>query len=70
MEAAKKGGCDDVILWEKDKSEQELIEMTKEKALDGGYDAVIDLVNATVTAERAFKCTHRVSCDLPTTIIF
>ena len=49
------------MLWEKDKSEQELVELTKKKAIDGAFDAVIDLVNSASTAKTVFKCTHRVS---------
>ena len=61
MEIAKERGCDDTVLWDRNRSEQELVDATKQKAIDGAYDGVIDVVNSTVTAERAFKCTHRVS---------
>lgn len=59
-EAAKASGCDEFVVWDLKKSDEELVEITKKKAIDGGYDGIIDVVNSTITAERAFKCSHRV----------
>merc|ERR550534_146714 len=60
LKIAKERGCHDTVLWPRNSDDQAaVIADTKSKAIDGGFDGVIDVVNNPATAERAFKVTHR-----------
>jgi len=67
---ARKHGCDDVIHWSRNGVEKELIKQTQDKAFNGGFDAIIDFVNTTVTAERVFKCLQQVTLQSGPIFIF
>uniref|UniRef100_H2YJ09 Alcohol dehydrogenase-like C-terminal domain-containing protein n=1 Tax=Ciona savignyi TaxID=51511 RepID=H2YJ09_CIOSA len=59
LKVAMERGADETVLWSRELGEEEAIEITKKAAIDGGFDGVIDIVNSKITAERAFKSTHR-----------
>ena len=45
------------MLWDKSLSEEEIVKMSTK---DGPYDVIIDFVNNTTTANRAFQCLSKV----------
>nr|XP_002119381.1 uncharacterized protein LOC100184065 [Ciona intestinalis] len=59
LKVALERGADGTVLWDRNLSEAEAIEITKKAGTDGGFDGVIDMVNSKITAERGFKSTHR-----------
>ncbi|XP_013396816.1 uncharacterized protein LOC106163699 [Lingula anatina] len=58
LQMAKEANADDTILWSKDANEQEILAQTMQRS-GGVFDAVIDLVGAGATSQRAFNLTER-----------
>jgi len=58
---AEESGCDETILWSRDCKEEEIVAYTKKAAANGGFNAIIDLVNSQITCERAINCLRPVS---------
>ncbi|CAK8696742.1 unnamed protein product [Clavelina lepadiformis] len=47
------------IHWNLEMTKEEASKMAASKSYDGSYDCVIDVVNSSWTAEKAFGCSHR-----------
>lgn len=61
LSMATEHGADDTVFWDSKLSEQELIELTKSKAVGGEINAIIDFVNSTESTARSLQYLTKVN---------